>query len=154
MRSLERSSLPLLSFICDQSPAKSCFRFANYSMFEEAFRVKLRVIFSLLRTFSRARKRRCLQKGIVLFVGMHVNQPVPHLMKSLTDLVTDWVLICKRIVRDLISYFFTPEKSTILPFAPCEASYRTFLHPEKVRFYPSLRAFNMTFNSVALPVQI
>ena len=35
-------------------------------------------------------------------------------------------------------YFFAPEKSTILPFAPCEASYRTFSHPKKVRFYPSL----------------
>ena len=88
-------------------------------MFEEAFRVKLRVIFSLLRTFSRARKKAMSKKGIVLFVGMHVNQPVPHLMKSLTDLVTDWVLICKRIVRDLISYFFTLEKSTILTVAPC-----------------------------------
>ena len=52
------------------------------------------------------------------------------------------------------SYFFTPEKSTILPVAPCETSYRTFSRSKKVRFYPSLRAFSMTFNSVTLPVQI
>ena len=60
----------------------------------------------------------------------------------------------RRSVRGLISYFFTPQKSTILPVALCETSYRTFSYPKKVRFYPSLRAFSMTFNSVALPVQI
>jgi len=49
----------------------------------------------------------------------------------------------RRSVRNLISYFFIPEKSTILPVALCETS-----------FYPSLSAFSMTFNSVALPVQI
>ena len=67
---------------------------------------------------------------------MHVNQPVPHLMKSLTVLVTDWVLICKRNVRGLISYFFTLEKSTILPVAPCEASYVLFHTQKKYDFDP------------------
>ena len=44
-------------------------------------------------------------------------------------------------------YFFTPEKSTILPFAPCEASYRTFLHPKKVRFYPSCETSIVLFRT-------
>ena len=117
------------------------------------------------------------QKGIVLFVVMHVNRPYTALKRHTNrqnrqnwrkrwryqgKIVTlsvnlfstssneaqhnktvlfytrkkyDFTL---RSVRGLISYFFTPEKSTILPFV--RDFNRTFSHPKKVRFYPSLRA--------------
>ena len=55
-------------------------------------------------------------------------------------MVMKFAVFRHHIVRDFISYFFTLEKSTILPVAPCGTSYRTFSHPKKVRFYPSLRA--------------
>ena len=99
------------------------------------------------------------QKGIVLFVVMHVNRPYTALKRHTNrQNRQNWRKLWRyqgKIVTLSVNLFSTSsnesqfnknrtfsasKKVRFWPFAPCKTSYRTFSHPKKVRFYPWLRA--------------